>query len=237
MPPSSRKKKKQSTAIPKAVEMLEGADQHWYREVGTDMWLPSVSTVLGALKDGLEYVSPYDLKKAQERGIKVHKATELLEEGQTLEKIFYSAQEWDMLGGFINWHRETLPHHCEKSEHKMANTKLGYAGTLDRIYDIKEKIILVDIKTTSSIYDKAWLQCAAYGALAEKEGHKVDHTAILRLTDRSAAKYQYVECCSKSHPTHWRDDLKVFNHHLATYQYLYGGSQPKESDLPDTMSL
>lgn len=233
MPPSSTKEKKaKSTAAPKAVEMLEGADQHWYRHVGSDLWLPSVSTVLGALKDGLEYVSPYDLKKAQERGTKVHKATELLEQGEELQKLFYSAQEWDMLGGFINWHHETKPHTI-LSEHKMSSKKLGYAGTLDRLYGG----VLVDIKTTSAIYDKAWLQCAAYGALAEKEGWNIDHTAILRLTDRSAAKYQYVECCSKSHPTHWRDDLKVFNHHLATYQYLYGGSQPKESDLPDTLKL
>jgi len=217
----------------KPVELLDTGTEHWYRHVGDTNWLPSVSTVLGILKDGLEFVSPYELKKAQERGTKIHIATERLEEGQELQKIFYSAQEWDMIGGFINWHHEGNPL-PRLSEHKMANKKLGYAGTLDRLYATG---ILVDIKTTSAIYPKAWLQNAAYAMLAQKEGHDIEHTAILRLTDRSKAKYQYVTCCSKEHPTHWTDDLKIFNSILKTWQHLNGGSQPKVSDLPDTLKL
>lgn len=223
---------------PAPIEMLaseQGA--HWYRAGTTGDYLPSVSTILGALKDGLEYVSPYDLKKACDRGIKIHSATEQLEEGCTLEKRFFSAQEWDMLGGFVNFHREYAPK-LVASELKMADAKLGYAGTLDRIYEIDGKTILVDIKTTSAIYDKHWLQVAAYARLAEALGYKIDATAILRLTDRSKAKFQFVVSEHKEHPVSWhKGDLPVFNNHFATWKYLNADSQPKVSELPDTLSL
>ncbi len=216
--------------------MLETGGQqseHWYREQGTKEWLPSVSTILGILKDGLEFVSPYDLRKAQERGTKVHASTERLEAGETLEKMFFTAQEWDMLGGFIGWHRGAKPT-IVLSEHKFANGKLGYAGTLDRLYHFDPTgRVLLDIKTTSAIYPKAWMQVAAYASLAEKDGYKVDRVAILRLTDRSKAKYQYEERTRDE----WQADLKAFNRVLATWQYFNRGSQPKVSDLPDTLSL
>lgn len=217
------------------IEMLatEGADSaHWYRHVGEKVWLPSVSTILGTLKDGLEYVSAYDLRIASERGTKIHQATEHLEAGHVLQKQNFTAKEWDMLGGFIGW-RNTCQLTTTASELRMANKKLGYAGTLDRIYVIGSGLALVDIKTTASIYPKAWLQVAAYAALAEKEGHKIMHTAILRLTDKSKAKYQW----EFRDRTEWQKDLKAFNKVLDTWRYFNEGSQPKESDLPDELSL
>jgi hypothetical protein len=218
---------------PAPIEMLENSDCHWYREVGTSVWLPSVSTILGILKDGLEYVSPYELKKAQERGTKVHKGTELLEEGWQLEKRNYTAQEYDMLGGFINWRKmynlETLA-----SEKMYTSTKLGYAGTVDRIYSENDTTTLVDLKTTSAIYPKAWLQVAAYAQLAEKCGsEKIMHVGILRLTDRSKAKFQW----EYKDRTEWQADLKIFNEIFDVWKYLNKDSQPKESDLPDVISL
>ncbi len=223
---------------PATVELLATEQGgHWYRSGTQGDYLPSVSTILGALKDGLEYVSPYDLKKASDRGIKVHAATERLEAGETLEKMFFTAQEWDMLGGFVNFHNEYKPQPLA-SELKMASAKLGYAGTLDRIYIIDGITTLVDIKTTSAIYDKHWLQVAAYAKLAEQLGYKIAQTAILRLTDRSKAKYQFVVSSTKEHADSWhKGDLPIFNHHFATWKYLNPDSQPKVSELPDTLSL
>lgn len=214
---------------PSPVTLFEHGDEHWYTQDGT-FYVPSVSTVLSALKDGLEFVSPYDLKRAADRGIKVHKATEDLEAGKTLEKMFFTEQEWDMLGGFVSWHKVFQPT-TVLSESRLASKKLGFGGTLDRLYLLVEGNTLVDIKTTSTIYDKHWLQVAAYAKLAKEHGHKVERTAILRLTDRSKAKYQY-----EVHED-WTSDYKIFEKHLAVWKYLNADRQPKRSELPNTLSL
>ena len=49
-----------------------------------------------------------------------------------------------------------------QNEMILANFTLGYAGQLDRIYDIKGKIAIVDFKTSANYYAEMGLQLAAY---------------------------------------------------------------------------
>lgn len=234
------------------VSMLEVGGEHWYTSPKLKgRYVPSVSTVLGTLKDGLEFVSAWDLKKAQERGIRLHKATEHLEMAGTLERNFqgheFDDKEWLMLLGFARWYSEFKPK-ALYVEIPLANKRLGYGGTLDRIYDIGGVITLVDIKTTSVIYDKHWMQVAAYRELALKAKlvPEIHETAILRLADKTKKGYQWeTRCAYKSIPENhleqeppWvEDDYNGFLHLLKAYEYLHPGEQPTILDLPEFITL
>lgn len=218
-----------------SVTLLEAQDAHWYTSPKLKgRYVPSVSTILGLLKDGLEFVNPYELRKAAERGTKLHAATERLESGEALRRDFYDDKEWLMLLGFQRWWNEFQPKALH-IETKLADAKLGYGGSLDRIYDIQGHIVLVDIKTTSVIQDKHWMQVAAYRELALKMKlvPEIHETAILRLADKTKKGYQW--------ETHQQDeitrDLKGFKSLLSAYQYLNPDAQPTILDLPDTIQL
>ena len=214
------------------VEILAIDDAHWYRNSPKSKYLPSVSAILGQFKDGLEYVSPYELKQAQERGVRVHSATEQLEQENSLVRGFYSEKEWGMIAGFVSWWEDTLPEKTLFSEKMLVGKK--YGGSLDRVYQIDGKKVLIDIKTTSAIYDKHWLQVAAYATLVEKtENMKIDEVAILRLTDKTKKRYQY-EARSREE---WMNDYSVFEKMLNLWHTLNPDKQPKISDLPDVLSL
>lgn len=217
------------------VELLETGDQHWYTSPKLrGKYVPSVSTILGLLKDGLEFVNPYELRKAAERGVKLHAATERLEAGETLRRDFYDDKQWLMLLGFQRWFLDFQPKPLF-TETKLADAKLGYGGSLDRIYDIGGRIVLVDIKTTSVIYDKHWMQVAAYRELALKMKlvPEIHETAILRLADKTKKGYQY-EAVGE-------DDTKInaraFSSLLQVHQHLNPQAQPTVLDLPDTIQL
>jgi hypothetical protein len=218
------------------ITLVEHGDAHWYTSPKlSGKYLPSVSTVLGTLKDGLEFVSAWDLRKAQERGIKLHTATEMLERGETIDRGFYDDKEWLMLMGFIRWWKEYNPT-VVCTEQRVLSKKLGYAGTIDRIYIIEEQYVVLDIKTTSVIQDKHWMQVGAYGrlALANKLIPQLDKTAILRLSEKTKTGFQYV---THEKPKDIIADYSGFNSLFSTWKYLNPERQPEVLDLPETLSL
>lgn len=213
-------------------EFVIPKDEHWYpSQKKEDTFYPSVTTVLGKLKSGLEFVDDETLRFARERGTKVHYGCELLEGNTlstTLERVFYTLQEWEMLMGFVQWHKDVKPAKSLLVEHTMVSDKLQLAGTLDRLYEIDGKITLLDIKTGSTIMDSAWLQVAAYAKLY---GKKVDQTAILRLTDKKKSRYEYVV------EPDWKKHYKVFESVHTAFKYLYPKQLVKVIDVPETLSL
>lgn len=203
-------------------------EEHWYPSPKKeDVFYPSVTTVLGKLKSGLEFVDDETLRFARERGTKVHKGCEYLDNGDELGRLYYTLQEWEMLMGFVEWHKEFKPR-LILMEHTMVSDKLKLAGTLDRLYEIDGKITLLDIKTGSSIMNSAWLQVAAYAKLY---GKKVDQVAILRLTDKKKSRYEYAT------NDNWKDYYKVFAGLQATFEYLHPQQLVKVIDVPETLTL
>ena len=68
------------------------------------------------------------------------------------------------------------------SERKVYSKKYGYAGTLDLAGTVNGKTAIVDIKTSSGIYDEMRYQVAAYKyALEEESGQKYEERWIIRL--------------------------------------------------------
>ena len=69
------------------------------------------------------------------------------------------------------------------SEKQVYSQKFWTAGTMDALIAKGDKKYILDVKTTSGIYDRTpFLQCAGYAMmLAESEGIEVDGYCIVRL--------------------------------------------------------
>lgn len=162
----------------------------------TGAYYPSSTTILSCYPKGTGF---YEWLKrvgedadeirdeAGDRGSKVHKLTELYDEGHEVSlfdeqgNINYKMIEWSMFERFVNF-RERFPAEVLHTEMHVVSDKLGFGGTLDRIMNIDGKRVLVDIKTGNAIYPHFWLQLASYVKLYEDNGHEpIDEIAVLHL--------------------------------------------------------
>lgn len=66
-----------------------------------------------------------------------------------------------------------------RQEHTVYNLEHGYAGTLDGIFKFKKKLIMLDFKTSTAIYDEYRLQLEAYNRCEMEE--KIDELWVVRL--------------------------------------------------------
>jgi hypothetical protein len=164
----------------------------------TGTYLPSVTTILTAypksygfyqwLKENGE--DSDDIRDAAGRqGSTVHALSERYDNGEEVSVfdenggIQYTMNEWSMFEKYIDF-RNRYPCEILNNEMELYSEKLGCAGTLDRIIDLKGKKILVDIKTSNNIYNSFWLQLAAYRAMVEEpyqDQKYIDDVAILWL--------------------------------------------------------
>lgn len=66
------------------------------------------------------------------------------------------------------------------SEETIISEKLGYAGTVDWVGMYKNRLFLIDFKTSHSVHDSMKLQLAAYRQLLKEErGINIESSAIL----------------------------------------------------------
>lgn len=160
-------------------------------------YVPSVTTILDCYPKPPSF---YDwLKKVGEeadtirdeagnRGSVVHKLTERFDDGEEIQligesgNIDYKLMEWAMFERYVEF-RHRFPINIIHSELNLISSKLGYAGTLDRVIEFNGRLLIIDIKTSNSLYDHYWLQMAAYEkALAEVQPElKIDNYAVLWL--------------------------------------------------------
>ena len=226
-------------------EFVEVNGEHWYEsKKHLGVFYPSVTTILSVFPKGVGFnkyltaqvsweTSQEILKEAGKRGTLVHKTTEMLEAGGTVLRPGFSVQEWQMVAGFVNWHTKHSPV-VKHVEHGLVSDKLKIGGTIDRIYQIDGSNVLLDIKTSGSIYDNYWAQVAAYAEMFEADTKtKIDYTAILRLTDRKKEYYEYVLRSRDE----WKEDLKIFKATKQIWDYLNPNAKPKIVELPAELSL
>jgi hypothetical protein len=159
-------------------------------------YYPSVTTILDAYPKGPEYYAW--LKKTGEdsdavrdeagrRGSIVHQLTELFDSGEEVTLmneqgyISYKMVEWAMFERYIEFRRR-FPLEIIHTELNLVSPELGFAGTLDRVIEMNGRRILLDIKTSNSIYPSYWLQLAAY---KELYGEPIDEVGILWLNAKT----------------------------------------------------
>lgn len=152
-------------------------------------WVPSSTWISSYYPKGVGFMKwitkmGYDEAEAiktaaGEKGTRVHELTELLDKG---EKIPVDAtfpnpttgiqeelkeEEMDCLLSFSQWVDDTKPELLANEMTIFGKFKSSfgiqeYAGTLDRIYRIKDTIWIVDIKTSKSIQEPHKLQLGSY---------------------------------------------------------------------------
>lgn len=161
-------------------KQLTMADARFYYDAD-GAYVPSVTTILNAYPKGPEYYQW--LKKvgtdadeirdaAGERGSTVHNLTERYDAGEEVSLLSdnggfkYRMDEWAMFERYTTFINKYNPVML-LSEQTFISQGLGFAGTIDRIMTIGTTNYMVDIKTSSSIWESYWLQLAAYRKLYE----------------------------------------------------------------------
>ena len=201
--PSSHQKQKtmQNFIIDNNKGRIEFLDTRFYL-TNDGGYVPSVTTILEAYpKDASYYKWLKDVgqdadtirDEAGRRGSVVHELTELYDMGQEVSFLSetggpkFKMLEWSMFERWVDFTTRYNPT-IEMMECNMISSKLGFAGTLDRVIDLDGKKILLDIKTSNSIYPSYWLQLSAYAKLLKEvanDAKSIDQVGILWLNAKT----------------------------------------------------
>jgi hypothetical protein len=181
-------------------DRIEFTDSRFYATQEGN-FVPSVTTILDAYPKDASYFkwlkdvgSDADAirDEAGRRGSIVHELTEQYDMGEEINLVSeygsprYKILEWAMLGRYVEFTQMHKPQVLMMEAH-MVSDNLGFAGTLDRVIALKQNNILIDIKTSNSIYPSYWLQLAAYYMLLmDSPGvTKIDEVGILWLNAKT----------------------------------------------------
>ncbi|HUS88024.1 MAG TPA: PD-(D/E)XK nuclease family protein [Desulfosporosinus sp.] len=130
--------------------------------------LPSVTQILkkAGLTTDFSMVNPEVLENKRQIGIDVHELTQLIDMGVEVEQVGYALS-------YMQFKKDTgfVPVEIELAVYSKLH---GYAGTVDRVGLIKDKLSIVDLKTSATL-DMLYMgpQTAAYEILyREWSGYK-----------------------------------------------------------------
>ncbi len=90
------------------------------------------------------------------------------------------------INAFLEWltsHRVKFLH----TEKVVYSQLYGYVGKFDAVAEVDGKLVLIDFKTSKSVYDDMRYQVAAYRMAYEEEHGKLDGTMILHLDKETGA--------------------------------------------------
>jgi len=178
-------------------------ESHTYRVNGQRV--PSVTQILQPYS-GLEYVDKDVLRRAAAFGTNVHDACHLYDTGRLDEATLDPA-----LVPYLNAWKQFLADTGAVvifSEHRVASTRYGFAGTFDKLLYWGKTYRLVDIKSGSVVPKTVGPQLAAYAkAYAEEAGEVVKHRYCVHLNGDMYASHR----CSD--PGDWSIFLSALNLH------------------------
>lgn len=177
--------------------------------------VPSVTQILKAVGvsvdfDALEAMRPGVIDFRRHLGTAVHTDAHAYDDND-LDLDSVDARVLPFLNAWITW-RENFVATPLQRERRVFHPVYQYCGTLDGIFDIGAKRVLVDIKTGDPESAGARFQTAAYQAayLAEHPDERLDERWSLQLTPEHAVPYRI---------TPYRDwtDFRKFQAFLTTY--------------------
>lgn len=184
-------------------------DKHEY--VVDGKLFPSVTTVL-KIANEFGKIDKQTLTKAAKFGTAVHKMTELYDLG-VLNMETVAVVLTPYLEGWKKFLADTNFKPVE-IECRIAS-KLGYAGTFDRLGYLDDKLTLIDIKTGTTVQRSTALQTAAYAhAYEEIHKKKIQQRIALQLKPCSYVIKPY------SNPT----DFLTFMNFLTVYKWVNHGN-------------
>lgn len=178
---------------------IEFLDSRFYQHANGNFY-PSVTTILDAYPKSAAF---YEwLKRAGEdadeirdeagrKGSAVHQLCEDYDSDLECHihneygKAQYREIEWAMFERYVEF-REKLKYELVANELHYISTSLGFAGTLDRVFRVDGKLVLVDIKTSNALHNHYWLQQAAYKILwDEVNEEKISEIRVLWLAAKT----------------------------------------------------
>jgi CRISPR/Cas system-associated exonuclease Cas4 (RecB family) len=94
----------------------------------------------------------------------------------------------------------------------LVNENLPFAGTIDRVYRIDGKIVVLDIKTGNEYNPQHMIQLEMYAQLFESEfGVTVDYLADLYLKEWRSEKSKYLLRKHKRNPEAVETTMRMYS--------------------------
>lgn len=172
----------------------------------------SVTTILGVLrKIGLEnwykvntikFIND-EMKRAKEIGTQIHKAIEMLINGEEVKfETDYNEEVMNVLRGYMLFKKENPSIKMSLSELKLTSEKHKFNGTMDVLSEIDGIPIIGDFKTGKAkdkekpdIYDEYKIQVSAYCYLYnEVNNTNIDRAYILSMAkDKIAYNLEFLD--------------------------------------------
>jgi len=179
-------------------KIIQFLDERYYFDNKTGTYHPSATTILNVYPKGFGFNqwmkdlgnnADIIVKRAQDRGNKVHNAIEDFFNGKELmwhekEQDNYALDEWRMLLRFFDFYKTYKPK-AIAVEPSLVSPELGFGGTLDLVCTLPKfpkDIWYIDWKTGKSIYKTNKIQGASYQELwNSKMKSKITRVGCMQL--------------------------------------------------------
>lgn len=165
-------------SLPDMPELTFEEKGHIYRLYGAE--IPSVTTVMKPLSDDFyKSIDPATLDRAANRGTAIHNSTENyvqfgIEDVEPRYAGYFEA--------FKKWWAFRKPEPVA-TERKTYHKILRYAGTVDLLCIINDRLTLVDYKSSAQVNTKLCdVQLEGYDRAFESHGVKIEDRIILHLS-------------------------------------------------------
>lgn len=233
--------------IIKYLDRIEFVDERYYKFTNTktneELYYPSTTFILNSFP--MDYgllqwnrdvgnQAPEIAARAATSGSTVHHALSTLLNGYEIswdDKI-YSLPEWQGIFRFMNFINAVNPQTIF-NEKIIFSHEYQYAGTIDWLCKIDDKIWLIDFKFSNAIHDSYMLQLIAYKkAVEENNNIKIDKIGILHLKAKNKKGWKLAE------PLHDYDKLfEIFLKTKALFNFTNPNCKPKNLVYPSSFSL
>ncbi len=209
-------------------------------EMHDDKWYPSVTTIIDKVvakgyyfrkwlgdANSFQEAEEYKNEKA-EKGTKVHEYCERLALGEEVDVSDDSKEVRKKTAGYVNFHDKEDVNVWE-TEFQLAHPNFMYAGTADLLAEVNDELWLVDIKTSSNIYNSHKIQLSMYQRAARNTGYaEPDNQGVLLLKDRTKKGYQLKEIDYRP---------QIVPAIMEIYDFVGDWSPKEEEELPEKLSL
>ena len=223
------------------------SDERWYFREDDERFFPSVTWIAGFYPKGVEFYKWLASKgwdesvaikeAAGERGRRVHNAIEqLLVTGSVkMDDVFrvgdtdvlteLTVDEYEAVMSFHAWYNETNPEILGVEE-VAYNEEYDYAGTLDLIARIGDKVWVIDLKTSQQVWPEHELQISAYRHTEVGKSHA---GAILQVGyKRNKKRFKFTEV---------EDKFDLFLSARNSWSHETATIQPLQRDFPQSLTI
>jgi hypothetical protein len=171
--------------LPEFTELAFEDSKHIYRLNGKR--IPAVSTILKPLSSELyKDIDEDDLKTAADRGTSIHESAENYAKFG-VEEFTESTEPY--VRAFVEWWNKYNPIPIA-SEYRTYHPLYRYAGTADLVCLIKDKLTLVDYKSSVTFSEMLTrLQLEAYSKAIKTHGNTIEEKAVLHLQKNGSFEF------------------------------------------------